>query len=435
MVNQRLKHRFVAFSISILALPVFWFQGCAMSRSGRAEDPASEQGDMRMTGPAVPELASFDRIIPDLMRKWGLPGGQVAVMKDGRLIMARGYGWADNEGHEKVEPDSLFRIASMSKSLTAAAILKLVQDGRLTLDQKALAILSDLEPPRGATVDQRIYDITVAELLNHAGGWDRDKSFDPMFLSTKIAAAMGEAAPANSKTIIRYMMGQPLQYDPGTKYAYSNFGYCILGRIIEKSSGQRYEDFVKSQVLSPAGVSRMQLGHTLPSERAPGEVHYYGYPWIGMARSVFPRQDQASWPYGGWYIEAMDSHGGWIASAVDMLRFIRALDRGDIITKDLVQQMTARPAPPLWLGTDTWYGMGWQVRPSHGGFNWWHMGSLDGTSTIMVRAYNGLAWVALFNSRPKAPEKWEGEIDDSLWKAVGEVKNWPSHDLFSQFGR
>ncbi|MGH9759983.1 MAG: serine hydrolase domain-containing protein, partial [Blastocatellia bacterium] len=344
-----------------------------------------------------------------------------------------GYGWADEQAREPVQPDSLFRIASLTKAFTATAILTLVQDGRLRLDQKAFAILNDLKPARGANVDRRIYQITIRQLLQHSGGWDRDATFDPMFMSVKIAAAVGEPAPARPAAIIRYMMGQPLQFDPGTRYAYSNFGYCILGRIIEKISGEGYEQYVREHVLRPAGISRMRLGHTLLRARAPGEVHYYGFPEMGLTRSVFPGGGRVLWPYGGWYIEAMDSHGGWIASTVDLLRFLIALDARRIIRKPLVQEMTARPAPPLWVGTDTWYGFGLQVRTAGAGFNWWHTGSLDGTSTIMVRAYNGLKWVALYNSRPKDDGKFDGAMDEIMWKAIGQVSRFPAGDQFGQF--
>ncbi|HKV41474.1 MAG TPA: serine hydrolase domain-containing protein, partial [Blastocatellia bacterium] len=157
-----------------------------------------------MTGPVVPALASFDRIVPAFMKKWQIPGGAIAVMKDGRLVMARGYGWADLEARRPVEPGALFRIASMSKSLTAAAILKLVEERRLRLDEKAFLLLNNLKPAPGAHVDRRIYDITIRELMQHSAGWDRDKSFDPMFMSKEIAAAMGVAAPAGPETIIRF---------------------------------------------------------------------------------------------------------------------------------------------------------------------------------------------------------------------------------------
>src|SRR5882762_2994830 len=93
--------------------------------------------------------------------------------------------------------------------------------------------------------------------------------------STIIVKELGVEPPARPDAIIRYMLRKPLDFNPGERYAYSNFGYCVLGRLIEKISGQRYDDYVKDHVLRPLGITRMQLGHTLPGERADGEVTYY----------------------------------------------------------------------------------------------------------------------------------------------------------------
>jgi CubicO group peptidase (beta-lactamase class C family) len=389
-----------------------------------------------MTGVRVPELASFDRVVSELMAKWHIPGGAIAVVKDGRLILARGYGWADRERREPVEPGSLFRIASLSKSLTAAAVLKLVEEGRLHLDDPAFPLLGHLAPRPGARVNPQLARITIRNLLQHSGGWDRDQAFDPMFRSPEIVRALGVPAPASAEAVVRYMLDQPLQFTPGTRYVYSNFGYCVLGRVIEKVAGERYETYVKRQILRPAGVTCMQLGRTLERDRAPGEVRYYGYPGIGLAPSVFPGGPaKVPWPYGGWAIEAMDAHGGWLAGAVDLARFIDAVDgRGahpQVLSQSSIQEMTARPAPPLWAGKEIWYGMGWLVRPSEN--NWWHTGSLDGTTTLMVRAGNGLTWVALFNSRPKDSDKLSGELDIGMWKAVAGVSRWPDGDRWGDF--
>src|SRR5260370_23744350 len=136
-----------------------------------------------------------------------------------------------------------------------------------------------------------------------------------MFASVRIVKAMGVAAPADQRAIIRYMMGLPLDFDPGKRYAYSNFGYCLLGRVIEKASGQSYEDYVRKEVLAPLGIHRMRLGKTLPAGRAKGEVIYYDEK-NRTGPSVFSKRrgQQVALPYGAWNLEAMDSHGGWLAS-------------------------------------------------------------------------------------------------------------------------
>jgi len=378
---------------------------------------------------------SFQEIIPDLMSKWGIPGGAVALVKDERLILAEGYGQADQLDNKIVVPESLFRIASVSKPITAVAVLKLYEDGLLDLDEKAFNILNDLEPPQGATVDDRIYDITIRDLLQHSGGWDRALSFDPMFMSREIAEAMGVQSPAEAETIIRYMKGQPLDFSPGERYAYSNFGYCVLGRIIERVTGQSYEDFVKKTVLEPMGITSMSIGHTLLEDRADGEVRYYDHAGAFPVQSVFPGiEELVLWPYGGFYLEALDAHGGWIASVVDLMRFVTAVDehdvRPDFLQPSTIELMVSRPELSNWENSSWYYALGWLIRPTGDDANWWHNGSLPGTVGIIVRSYHGLAWAGLFNSRPYNWGTFMGELDNALWEAVNDITEWPSHDLF-----
>lgn len=377
---------------------------------------------------------SFQEIISDLMSKWNIPGCAVALVKDERLILAEGYGQADKEENQNVVPESLFRIASISKPVTAVAVLKLYEDGLLDLDEKAFNILNDLEPPTGAA-DSRIYEITIRDLLQHSGGWDRELSFDPMFMSRSIAEAMAVQSPADAETIIRYMMGQPLDFSPGERYAYSNFGYCVLGRIIERVTGQSYEDFVKKNVLEPMGITSMSIGHTLLEDRADGEVRYYDYAGAFPAQSVFPDIIRlVPRPYGSYYIEAMDSHGGWIASVVDLMRFVTAVDKHDVrpdfLQASTIELMVARPELSYWEHSSWWYALGWSIRPSGDDANWWHGGMLVGSMGIVVRSYHGLAWAGLVNSSPLDFNTFLEELDNALWDAVNRITEWPSHDLF-----
>ena len=410
-------------------------QGSATITATRGE----QSGTVSVTvwtgsGTRIPGMTSFDRLIPALMARWSIPGGAVAVVKDGRLVFARGYGYADREAKRGAEPDALFRIASVSKPVTAAAILQLYERGLLELDAKAFDLIGDLDAPAGATVDPRLEGITVRQLLTHSGGWDRDASFDPMFRPAIAAEAVGAPAPASAETVIRYMMGQPLQFDPGSRYAYSNFGYAVLGRIIERVTGMPYEAYVRSEVLAPLDIQRMRIGHSLLAERPADEVRYYD---PAVAPSVFPGGGEVPIPNGGFYLEAMDAHGGWIASTVDLLRFLTAVDgredRPDLLQPLTIDLMISRPPPPLWTGSSYYYAMGWLVRPTSGDANWWHDGSLPGTTALLVRAYNGLAWAALFNARASGGgASFAADLDAALWEAAGTVTEWPAHDLFAQ---
>ena len=279
-----------------------------------------------------------------------VPGGALVVVKDGRLVYARGYGWADRDQKMPTKPDSLFRIASIAKPITAVAVLKLIEERRLALDTKAfellnmqLAVASFREP------EPRLRQITIQHLLQHTAGWDRDKSFDPMFRSDRIAPDTNSPPPATPENIIRYMLSRPLDFDPGARYAYSNFGYCVLGRVIEKVTGEPYEKFVREKVLASAGITRMRIGATLDGKQAPGEVRYYTS-GPETTKNVFPNgPEQVSWPYGGFHLEAMDAHGGWIASAIDLARFAAAMDdaqRNPLLKPQTREQMYAPPPTP-----------------------------------------------------------------------------------------
>ena len=390
----------------------------------------------------LPSLPSFDRAMEAFLAARGTPGGALAVVKDRRLVHARGYGWADVATKSPVQPASLFRIASLSKPFTAVAVLQLVERGKLRLDDRVFDLLG--LAPTGPKPDARLRTITVRHCLQHTGGWDRDQSFDPMFRSSAIANATSTPAPASADAVIRYMTGQPLEFDPGTRYAYSNFGYCLLGRVLEKITGKTYATAVQETVLAPAGIKTMRLGRSLEAHRAAGEVRY-SMPNGGEASSVFPAQPgKVPWPYGGFHLEAMDAHGGWLASAVDLSRFAAALhdpEHSPLLKPATHRELHAPPPAPVARQPDgtlkeTYYACGWSVRPivgRPGQANYWHTGSLPGTYTLLVRRWDGLSWVALFNQR-STDAKLDGEIDPALHRAADAVPAWPKEDLFPQLG-
>lgn len=381
---------------------------------------------------------AFDAEMEAFMSARGVPGGALAVVRNRRLVYARGYGLADREKGIAAMPSTLFRIASVSKPITAVAILKLVEAGRLDLDAPAWKILGSealADASKVGAVDPRQERIAVRHLLHHTGGWDRDKSFDPMFRSRMIADKLGTQRPASPDSIIHYMAGQPLDFDPGARYAYSNFGYCLLGRIIEKLSGESYEQFVRKRILAPLDIKNMRIGASLDGNQAPGESRYY-LAEQKEVKSVFPGSlENVPWPYGGFCLESMDSHGGWIASVVDLARFAAALDDPEhcrILKAPVLRGMYEPPPPPAWRVPDgtlaaAYYGFGWMVRPvgQSGKANYWHAGSLPGTSSLLVRRWDGLSWAVIFNQRSENPKLPDNAIDQALHRAADAVGRWP----------
>jgi uncharacterized protein (TIGR03437 family) len=380
--------------------------------------------DRPITGVETAAFSGVDSWVRQYMEKYGFPGGSVAVVRNGKLVYARGFGFQDVDSRTPVQPATLFRIASLSKPITAAAVMKLVEQGRLRLDQRAFEILSDFRGPSGTIADDRARTITIEQLLNHTGGWDIDAlGFDPMFQPIETSAELGVPAPAGCSDVIRRMLGRTLSFAPGTRYAYSNFGYCILGRVIEKLTGVTYEQYVREEILAPMGITTMRIGHTLPEGRASGETRYYMPAGAALARSVFPPVGaNVPRPYGSWHLEAMDSHGGWIASAPELARFLANVNgqRGmPFLGADAWSRMAAPPAAPVYAGSGNFYGLGWSINPAGGRPNYFHGGGLDGTTTYMVKLNNGVSWVALFNMRPTSAANYISELDSGLNNAVG----------------
>jgi len=403
----------------------------AVSAAGAgAATAVSASRSWRTTGKAVSQLSSFDSTVKTFMRDRSITAGQLAVTYKGRLVLARGYTWSADSALS-VQPTSLFRIASISKPVTATAIMKLVQDGKLSLDTPITKILT-LTPPSGQSADSRLPAVTIRRLLQHLGGWDRDVSGDPMFADAAVAKTFGTSLPVTQSQIMRYETGRKLDYAPGTKYSYSNYGYLLLGRVIEKVSGMSYRSYVQQKVLSPMGIGRMKLGRSAKANRATGEVPYYSK-YTGTTVLDGSGATVAA-PYGSFNIENMDSHGGWLSTAVDLVRFGTIFDKTTVLSSASIGKMWAKPATGA-SSDGSWYGFGWSVRPVSGGTgrNTWHNGSLPGTYTLLVRTYSSMSWAILFDQRDDASGKSYDDIDAALWTAAGKVTSWPTGDQFPTY--
>ncbi|WP_406699158.1 serine hydrolase domain-containing protein [Singulisphaera sp. Ch08] len=430
----------VAMAVSLLTL----IGSTAMAR----EPEEAAKALVVTTGIADVRLESFDRLMTKFLTENKLPGASLAVARNGRLIYARGFGLSDVEAKTPVQPDSLFRIASISKPITAAAVIQLVERGKLKLDDHLVDLLDVRH--KGKPVppgDPRLKDVTVRHLLQHRGGWDRDKSFDPMFRSVMFAKELGTEPPATSWQVITAMWSRPLDFAPGERYSYCNYGYCLLGRIIEKVSGLPYEAYVRKEILEPLGIDSMRIGKTLIEDRAPGEVRYVvgakGRKKQGPAVLGPSLGEPIAMPYGGWYLEAMDAHGAWLASASDLVRFAAAFDAprlGTLLNESSVRTMFARPEGSAGhkadgTPTSTYYACGWHVRDKQpgDGMNTWHTGSLDGATCLLVRRHDGLSWAVLFNSDSGSNGKSAAAtIDPLIHQAANAVKEWPNKDMFER---
>lgn len=423
---------------SVVGFIIFLSVGLAACGGGgstpKQDLPVFYPGDTPVptSGPDVPGVAPFDTGVSKLLKKWNIPGAAVAVAKDGKLVLARGYGYADFEAKELMQPDSMFRIGSNSKVLTSMAILHLKEQGALDLDAKFLDILPQYQVAAGG--DSRLRNITIRNLLQHSGGWDRDKTGDPMGWQGTISKALGMSMPVLCPDIIRYMMGQPLDFAPGTKQVYSNFGYCILGRVIEKVSGEPYEIYVRNHVLASMDIEALSIGFSHLSQLGPYEVKYYDYNGAPLYDSVFPGEGKVPSPY-ALEVLSLDSCGGWIGSPIDLTRVFTSIDgsrTAPFLSPATMTEFLADPGLPDWNSNQNyWYGLGIFVGPTPE--TWYHGGAIAGARSQLLRDGNGYTWSIITNSLTEDAGAVGNDMDASMLNALGSGLEGSPTDLYAQY--
>ena len=336
----------------------------------------------------------IDTRIQNYMQAQGVPGLTVAITHKGRLVFAKGYGNADNV--TKMDPTHRLRVASVSKPITAIAIMKLVQEGQLSLDNTVFGPGSILGNTYGTPpYSTRVRTITVEDLLHHISGWT-NAGGDPMFMNYNL----------NRWQNVSWVLdNRPVASWPGTSYTYLNFGYSVLGRVIEQVTGQSYENYVRTQILNPIGATSMELGGSTLVQRKTKEVQYYGG---GAYNMRVPR---------------MDAHGGWIATSIDLVKLMTRVDaypsKPDILAPSTISTMWTGSAP------NSGYAMGWIRSGNYRG----HNGAMPGTIGFLVRRNDEFNFAILANTRP-AGDNFAFGIKSILDTIVQDVNDWPSYDLF-----
>jgi CubicO group peptidase (beta-lactamase class C family) len=403
-----------------------------MYASTWVQDPASAV--WTFTGASNSDLAALDNAMTNFMNLRNIERGTLAVTRNGKLVFNRAYTWGSTN-LAPTQPTNLFRIAGPSRPLTSVAIFQLIQAGRISLDQQIGTIL-DLT----TAFDPQFATVTIRQLLQDYGGWDDNISPDPLFQDDfVISDALNQPLPTTPQMIVDYMKTQYLNHPPGTTNVESNFGYCLLGRIIEGVTGMSYEQYVKANVLAPAGIWDVHLGKSLLADADRAEVDYQD----AMGRfvpSVMGSNSPATVPiqYGGYNLSTGDSAFGWLTTASDLARFCSSFDvqtNSPLLPSDLINSMWSQP-PELTNNPAFYYGCGWAVRPlGGGGYNIWHFGFGPGNFVEIVRRADGYCWAALFN-------RWDWtdlvpsyyNIDGEMNAAINSITTWPTNDLFDANG-
>jgi CubicO group peptidase (beta-lactamase class C family) len=360
----------------------------------------------------------------DFLRQWNLAGMTMSIVKDGKLVYAHGFGYSDVEAKQPVTPGQLFRIASVSKLITAVAIMKLVEHKSISLDSKVFgpkAIIKD--PIFNSVKDPRLYNITVRHLLAHAGGWSLHYG-DMAFNSLLVLELNGETGEATMDSYCRFIASRKLHFDPGTRSSYSNMGYMFLRKVIESVSGQNYEEYVRNEVLKPAGITDMHIGRSYLSERRFNEVKYYESDDNQLVSCFDGTGRMVPKAYGGNPIELLGPAGGWISSSVELAKLMAMVDGfkniPDMLPNNLISQMIENK---FFRGP-----LGWKVVKDNG--DWIRTGSMAGTSALVKRQSNGFSWVVILNSSSWKGPRLPAYINYMMGKIEKTIKNWPKQDLF-----
>jgi CubicO group peptidase (beta-lactamase class C family) len=353
--------------------------------------------------PTADERKKMAQLAADFIGANDVPGLSVAIATRGTPAYVEAFGVADRASGEALTPQHRFRIASVSKPITSAGIFTLIEAGKLRLDSRVFGSNSvfgdDYYPtPYPGLFNLRrtdrsiIEQVTIEHLLTHTtGGWGNAFN-DPMFSNREMS----------HRDLIAWTLGNmPLTVAPGNSFAYSNFGYCILGRVIEKLTGQTYEQYIQKNILGRCGIVDMQIAGNTLRDRATNEVKYH--------------DKTGGDPY-GMNVARMDSHGGWIATPGDLTAFFTHIDgfkhTDQLLGDDTLRLMTTPTA------ANPRYAKGLFVNSQN---NWWHTGLLPGTETISVRTHSDFCWSAFANTR--LPD-FGHSLDQLVWRMARSVAGW-----------
>lgn len=365
--------------------------------------------------------ASFDKEVERFMKKWEVTGASFALMRGDSLLYAKGYGYSDVEREELCDVNNVFRIASVSKLLTAVAVMKLIEDGGLSLDTQVFGsegILCDSIYMNYSSQQK----ITVEHLLRHRAGFATPAN-DPAFANYTVARALDKELPLDTEDMIRYATMYPLRGMPGDNYRYSNLGYIILGEVIARVSGVSYESYLRDSILAPIGVYDIFIGQNLSENRPEGEVKYYEVKEADSVEMYDGTGRMTMRSDGGNNVTLLGAAGGWVASPVELLRFVASIDGcpviEDILSSESVEIMTT--------ADDEEVPIGWA---SIDGKQWIRTGSMAGTTAIIKKQNNGYTWVFLTNKSPWISYKFNNYASSSITDAIARVKEWPAQNLF-----
>ncbi len=377
---------------------------------------------VRNGGVSTARLNTLDTFVRTYMADRNLPGLSLAIMREGRLILARGYGFANTATGDLADPLHRWRIASVSKPVCSVAVLRALEDAaNWNLDSTAFGSGGLFGFDYGNILfpySLRERGITIRHLLNMTAGWG---SQGRLWYEDQPSYGV------NHGLIIGYQLDfvDPTR-DPGTFYLYNNFNYQVAARVPEKLTGKLFEVYTQEQVFDPCGITSMALGGRTAADRLINEVAYYqGNQW-GTPENVWPAR--------------MDGSTAWVTKPSDMLLLARRIDGNsrhrDIISASSLGAMQLASGQRDGNGRISMYGLGWYPTNRHG-LTWWqHNGAMAGSQAILCISGDGSQGLAYatnsVHSSDDTSELFGNGIQDWM-DTVHDADAWPALDLFGSY--
>lgn len=429
MSKLRKHKKFIFAAITVLTIVV----AVNLHSSSRS----SKDAESTETAPPIPlnklmsnsmsdteSTRKFDSAILRFMRYWDIKGGSFALMRNDSLLYAKGYGYANLADSTECDVKHIFRVASVSKLITAVAVMHLCERGQLSPDDYVFGEEGILNDTLFLSYrDKNIKKVTVDHLLRHTSGFSNPHG-DAAFNMELVAAYLGKPLPLSMDDMVLYATKNRLRAKPGGRYNYSNLGYIVLSKVVEKVSGLPYEQYVKDSVLAPIGCYDIHLANNYSEGFRENEVDYYEVREAEPVPAFDGRDTLVMKSHGGNDVHGLYGAGGWVASPVELLKLVSAINKcpnkENFLTRETIDFMTpyqknSKPA-------------GWASSNSK---TWLRSGSMSGTSALIKAEENGYTWVFISNS-----SSWNGpglsrQMNRDITKAILRVKEWPKVDWFS----
>jgi CubicO group peptidase (beta-lactamase class C family) len=344
-----------------------------------------------------------------------MPALSVAVSFDGKEAYEGAFGYRDHERKSAIRLGQPIRLGVLSQLITSVAVLQLADRGQLRLDEPVYPLLG-LEPWKKTSVDARSKQITVLHLLQETSGHDRSKVIEPGFQPQYLSSVFKQKGKlVTPDRAISFMMSQPLSHTPGEKSLESSYSYFLLGRVIEKVSGQSYEDYVLGNIALPLSMTSLTMSRTNPDKRTKHEVRNVYRP--GTWHQQLAGSDRGKWVQiddGGYHFELLDASDAWMATAGDVLRLTSAIQANPsrMLSEEAKAILIAKPDYAIAKEkidrkpVVSWKGCSVFCQQTPGGITFFRHGMGANTSAgVVCDSSSGVSFCYVFNCSATATGK------------------------------